>query len=246
MGTGLVAWQGGVWADVDGVAVPIPSYEDLMLPVLRLSAEKTWLMRDLIDRVIEKLALSEQERREQLPSGGASVIGSRVGWAKTYMKQAGLLEQPRRAHVQITPAGRAVLASAPQRVDGALLRTFPAFQAFLKRTKVQGDNEQRSTSLPDPVVSIPSSPEPTSTPEEMIATASLTLDETVRDALLARILEGTPAFFEKLIVDLLLQMGYGGSRSDAGEQLGGTGDGGVDGVIREDQLGLDRIYLQAK
>ncbi len=88
--------------------------------------------------------------------------------------------------------------------------------------------------------------EPSSTPEEQIAAASATLDEALRDALLGRILEGSPAFFEKLIIDLLLAMGYGGSRSDAGEQLGGTGDGGIDGIIREDQLGLDRVYLQAK
>ena len=105
----------GVWADVDGVAVPIPTYDELMLPVLRLCAEKTWVMRDLIARVSDDLALGEEERQELLPSGGISVIGSRVHWAKTYMKQAGLLEQPRRAHVQITPAGRAVLASAPQK-----------------------------------------------------------------------------------------------------------------------------------
>lgn len=99
-------------------------------------------------------------------------------------------------------------------------------------------------SAPNPVAAAIA--EPSSTPEEQIAAASATLDESLRDALLARILEGSPAFFEKLIVDLLLAMGYGGSRSDAGEQLGGTGDGGIDGVIREDQLGLDRVYLQAK
>lgn len=142
--------------------------------------------------------------------------------------------------MQITGRGRQVLESGPARIDNAFLLKFDEFRAFQKRTRPNGSGLFEAA--PATIASVVAA----STPEEQIAEASQSLDAAVRDALLARVLEGSPAFFEKLILDLLLAMGYGGSRADAGEQLGGTGDGGVDGVIREDQLGLDRIYLQAK
>ncbi len=156
---------------------------------------------------------------------------------KTYLKQAGLLTQPKRGVVEITQRGREVLSKNPEKIDVALLEQFEEFRAFLNKTK-HDSGSPNATNVPPVALS--------STPEEQIATASKTLDQALRDALLARILEGSPAFFEKLIVDLLLKMGYGGAREDAGEQLGKTGDGGIDGVINEDQLGLDRVYLQAK
>ncbi len=217
----------------------IPTYDTLMLPVLRLSAERIWSMRELIARIADDLALTENERAEQIPSGGTTVIASRVHWAKTYLKQAGLVEQPKRGLVQISEAGRAVLARNPERIDNALLQTFPEFTSFLSRTKGQNGAPAPAVGAALPAVA-------SSTPEEQIAAASMTIDEALRDSLLSRILEAPPAFFERLIVDLLLAMGYGGSHADAGEHLGGTGDGGVDGVIREDLLGLDRVYLQAK
>ncbi len=216
----------------------IPTYNVLMLPLLRLCAKKAWSMRELIAQIADDLGLTEHERAEQIPSGGTSVIASRVHWAKTYLKQAGLVEQPRRGIVQITKAGSEVLASNPEKIDQELLRKFPQFLAFLSRTKLQ---DASAAPLATQTLS-----EPSSTPEEQITAASFTLTESLRDSLLARILEAPATFFENLIVDLLLAMGYGGSRTDAGEHLGGTGDGGVDGVIREDQLGLDRVYLQAK
>jgi restriction system protein len=212
-----------------------------MLPVLRHSAEQTWSMRSLIARIADDLHLTAEERVQPLPSGGTTVITSRVHWAKTYLKQAGLVTQPKRGLVCISQRGRDFLATNPSRIDGTVLQQFEEFRAFLDRTK--GSNGTTPTSVPSAEVAVR---ELASTPEEQITTASRTLNESLRDALLARILEGTPSFFEKIIVDLLLAMGYGGSRTDAGEQLGGTGDGGVDGVIREDQLGLDRVYLQAK
>lgn len=230
-----------------GATLPIPTYDELMLPVLELCSDKVWVMRDLVARVADDLHLSQPERDQTIPSGSTTIITSRVHWAKTYLKQAGLLEQPKRAHVQISARGRELLATKPAKIDNRLLQTFDDFRDFISRTKldnVHAPSVAVATAKPDlaslAVAGI------SSTPEEQIASASLTLDEALRDALLARILEGTPAFFEKLIIDLLLSMGYGGSIEDAGEQLGGTGDGGVDGVIREDQLGLDRIYLQAK
>lgn len=221
--------------------MPIPTYDALMLPVLRHCAEKTWEMRDLVARIANELGLSDEERSERIPSGTTTVIASRVAWAKTYLKQAGLLQQPKRGFVEISPAGQNVLQSNPAKIDPAYLQQFDPFRDFLGRTKSDTDQSPSPTS---PIAT--ASQDLSSTPEEQIAVASGTLEAALRDALLARVLEASPAFFEKLIIDLLLAMGYGGSRADAGEQLGGTGDGGVDGVIREDQLGLDRVYLQAK
>jgi restriction system protein len=223
--------------------MPIPTYDALMLPVLRHCAEKTWPMREMVARIADDLGLTPEERAQRIPSGNTSVINSRVHWAKTFLKQAGLLSQPKRAVIEITPRGREVLAGNPTKIDVAQLRQFDEFRAFIGKTK--SDNGLvAATDDPIPIAAVVAAP--SSTPEEQITSASLALNEALRDALLARILEGSPTFFEKLIVDFLMAMGYGGSRSDAGEQLGGTGDGGVDGVIREDQLGLDRIYLQAK
>lgn len=220
--------------------MPIPTYDALMLPVLRLCAEKTWTMRDLIGRIADNLGLTSEERLRQLPSGRVTEIASRVHWAKFYLKHAGLIEQPKRGSIQISAKGRSVIVTSPTKIDVAFLKKIPEFLAFYSPTKGGLDTE-----APANYVTIPES-NPSQTPEEQIVAASTLLDEAVRDALLARILEGTPEFFEKLIIDLLLAMGYGGSRSDAGQRIGGTGDGGVDGVIREDHLGLDNIYLQAK
>ena len=221
-----------------GASMPIPAYDQLLLRVLQAAAERTWSMRELIARIADELKLTQTEREQELPSGGSTVIANRVHWAKTYLKQGGLLEQPKRGMVEITARGREVLSSHPVGIDIQVLQRFPEFQAFLKRTKTQA--EMPATPTVSPLGA------PSSTPEEQIEAASGVLNESLRDALLARILEVSPASFEKLIISLLLNMGYGGSRADAGEKLGRTGDGGVDGVIREDRLGLDRVYLQAK
>ena len=229
-------------------AVPIPTYDALMLPVLHLCAERLWLIRELIARVADDLGLSAQEREQHVPSGGMSIIASRVYWAKTYLKQAGLVEQPRRGTAQISQLGRELLATNPTRIDGAVLQQYEGFRSFLGRTKSDLNPQRDDQAVTTPAIVTESLPPSgaSSTPEDQIEAASRALDLTVREALLTRILESSPSFFEKLIVDLLLAMGYGGSRADAGEKLGGTGDGGVDGVIREDQLGLSRVYLQAK
>ena len=226
--------------------MPIPTYDVLMLPVLRLCAEKLWLMRDLVARTADELALNQPEREQMIPSGTMTVIASRVQWAKTYLKQARLVEQPRRAHVQISARGREVLSRNPAKIDNILLQSFKEFRDFQNRTKLDDTPARPTVPALTGSSSTTEAIEAVNTPEEQIASASRTLNESLRDTLLARVLESNPTFFERLIIDLLLAMGYGGSRSDAGEQLGGTGDGGVEGVIREDQLGLDRIYLQAK
>lgn len=220
--------------------MPIPPYDVLMLPVLRACSEKEWHVRDLVAHIADLLNLTPEERAQEIPSGGTKLITNRVHWAKTYLKKSGLLEQPRRAYVRITQRGREVLNTNPVKIDVTTLQQFPEFHSFIAGEKP--DNGGTSLTIAPATIN----PEPSATPEEQIAAASVTLNSTLRDALLTRITEGTPAFFERLIIDLLLAMGYGGTRTDAGEQLGKTGDGGIDGVIREDQLGLDRIYLQAK
>jgi len=226
--------------------MPIPSYDDLMLPVLRACADRTWFMRDLIGKVADDLRLNEEERSKRIPSGGETIISSRVHWAKTYLKQAGLLDQPKRAYVQISPRGREMLVKNPSRIDLSVLQQFEEFRAFLTRTRSSTPTVTPGLSTLSAASKAPPLKALAETPEEQIEAASSVLEASLRDALLTRILEASPAFFERTIIDLLLAMGYGGSRADAGEQLGGTGDGGVDGVIREDQLGLDRVYLQAK
>ena len=218
--------------------MPIPSYDQLMLPVLRLAAEKAWNIGDLANRIADDLGLTPAERDQEIPSGGTKLIVNRVHWAKTYLKKAGLLEQPKRGIVQITQRGREVLNENPSNIDVQWLLRFPEMQAFLGKTKPPGEQTEQQVEKPPAILA--------NTPEEQLEVASGALNEALRDALLARILEASPASFERLIIDLLLNMGYGGSRADAGEHLGRTGDGGVDGVIREDRLGLDRVYLQAK
>ena len=148
--------------------------------------------------------------------------------------------------MRITHRGPDGLPAKPVKIDVDLLQTFGEFRDFLGRTRAGLKALDPGIADGQPLSLTVAAPETAATPDEQIASASLTLNESLRDALLARVLDSSPAFFERLIVDLLLAMGYGGSRSDAGEQLGGTGDGGVDGVIREDQLGLERVYLQAK
>ena len=220
--------------------MPIPTFDALMLPVLKRCAEKTWLMRDLVNQIADDLHLTPEERAMET-SGKVRLISDRVHWAKTFLKQAGLLEQPKRGEVQISKLGQSVLDKNLPRIDVKFLDQFDGFRAFMKRTKDKGAGTG-APAIDEPQVATP----PSSTPDEQIDAAASTLNVTLKDALLTRILEGTPEFFEKLILDLLLKMGYGGSRTDAGQHLGKTGDGGVDGVIQEDQLGLDRVYLQAK
>lgn len=223
--------------------MPIPTYDQLMLPVLQLTADKTWAMRDLVGKVADELNLTEEERERKLPGGGALLIASRVGWAKTYLKQARLVEQPKRGVVTISQRGRELLATNPTKIDAQFLKQYPEFQAFVDKTLLnKAKASDASSDGQDDATTLAIS----ETPEEQIEAASRALTASLRDALLTRVLEASPASFERLIIDLLLKMGYGGSRGDAGEQLGRSGDGGIDGVIREDRLGLDRIYLQAK
>lgn len=212
----------------------IPDFQSLMLPVLRKSADGEISIQRVVDELASEFELSEDERAELLPSGRQTTFANRAHWAKSYLGKAGLIELTRRSHFAITDQGRGVLAAPPDRIDIPYLRRFPAFETFR----------------------FPSEDQTPSSSEEVVA-SSLTPDETMRQArdrldadlgveLLSRIQAAPPAFFERVVVQLLIAMGYGGSLARAGRALGRSGDGGVDGVIDEDALGLDRIYVQAK
>jgi restriction system protein len=219
----------------------IPDYQTLMRPVLEFAAEDEASVQACIAALADKLALTEDERGELLPSGRQTVFANRVHWAKTYLSQAGVLEITRRGYFRATPRGLEFLAGHPDRVDNELLMQFPEFLAFRKRSRSRTDRPEHVAdvyALDDLV--------PSATPEERIEAAYGEITNELRAALLDRVTKGTPLFFEKVVVDLLTSMGYGGSRPDAGRRVGKTADGGIDGVINEDPLGLDIVYLQAK
>ena len=217
--------------------MPIPDYQSVMLPLLRLTKDGLERpFREAVDRLAEEFELTDDERSELLPSGTAPIFGSRAGWARTYLKQAGLLEAPKRGSFRITPAGAALLATNPVRIDNNLLNQYEAFRAFRARGK-----ELEAGKKPA-LLEVASE----QTPEDAMASAYQRIRKNLEAELLEQVKSSSPAFFERLVVDLVVAMGYGGSRHDAGRALGRSGDGGIDGIIKEDRLGLDLIYLQAK
>lgn len=217
--------------------VPIPDYQTLMLPVLRMAADGETRVPLLADKIADQLGLGQIEREELLPSGRQRILHNRIHWAKFYMSKAGLIDSPKKGVFKASEEGIALLANAPNSINVELLKGYPAFAAFLSASNTP------STPHEAPVTGTSTSPV---TPEEQVEAAQNILHSALRADLLQRILENSPGFFERVIVDLLVAMGYGGSHENAALQLGKSGDGGVDGVIDEDRLGLDRIYLQAK
>lgn len=216
----------------------IPDYQSLMLPVLQVVQHGEIGRKDVVSKLKNKLHLSEAAYKIQLPSGQQSLFYSRVGWAKTYLVKAGLIESTRRGYFKITQRGIDVLAASPEKIDNKFLSQFEEFHAFKKKNEAPSSKE--STLLKT------SESEDTATPDELMRTAYQQVQAALADDLLARVRLASPEFFERLIVNLLLAMGYGGSVQDAGKALGKSGDNGVDGVIDQDELGLDRVYIQAK
>lgn len=216
--------------------MPIPDFQTLMRPLLAAHEDGAeHINRDLVSELADQFDLSEDERREMLPSGGARLFDNRVGWAKTHISQAGLLESPRRAVSVITERGRSVLRDYPDRVDLRVLGTFEDYKEFRNRRKTpeeQAEPEEETAN--------------TQTPEESLENAYQKVRRQIEAELLSSIMDNPPDFLERVVVDLVVRMGYGGSRKDAGEALGRSGDEGIDGIIKEDPLGLDIIYLQAK
>ena len=219
--------------------MPIPDYQTLMLPVLKISEDgNTYKFRDVIESLADQFSLTDEERRELLPSGSQAVFDNRVGWARSYLKQAGLLDSPKRGFFQITQRGKELLDSGIVRIDNSVLEQFEEFQDFKNRKKKKYDS--------DTTDSTESSLESDQTPEDQIASAYRTIKAGIQKEILENIMSSSPAFFERLVIDLVVRKGYGGSRSDAGRAIGKSGDGGIDGIINEDKLGLDVIYIQAK
>jgi restriction system protein len=217
----------------------IPDYQTLMLPVLRLASDgEEHKVSQAVEKIADEFALTSEERTELLPSGSQAVFNNRVGWARSYLKQAGLLASPKRGFFTITQNGIDLLAKDPVKVDVSVLEQYPEFIEFRNRKKDKSDAESQAESSYEP--------ESNQTPEDALASAYNTLRKSLESEILSAVKEASPMFFERLVVDLLVKMGYGGNRQDAGKALGKSGDGGIDGIINEDRLGLDVIYIQAK
>lgn len=213
----------------------IPDYQKFMLPVLNYLADgKIHQLKDITDFTADNIfKLSQSEKEELLASGRQTVVANRVGWAVTYLKKAGLIDNASRGHYLITSLGEELLKSPPEVLDTNYLKKYPSFLEFYNTNNKKdiSTTNDRSEEL---------------TPEDMLEYASKQLKAVLEDELLQKIKACSPAFFERLVVDLLVKMGYGGSRAEFGQAIGRSGDGGIDGVIKEDKLGLDIIYIQAK
>jgi restriction system protein len=218
----------------------VPDYQALMLPVLRLAAEREQRVSTLTEEIADKLKLTSEERETMLPSGRQRVLNNRIHWAKFYMSKAGLISAPGRGRFVATEEGRRLLSRNPPQINVSLLQEYPAFREFYNASNDQ--TPESVAPLGEKKLEITQKV----TPEEQIENAYQALHSALRADLLDRIGSNSPEFFEGLIVDLLVSMGYGGSRKNAATQLGRSGDGGVDGVINEDRLGLDRVFVQAK
>jgi len=208
-----------------------------MLPLLKFHADQQeHFHRDATDYLAQTFNLSEEEKKELLPSGKQTIFVSRVNWAKVYLKMGGLLESTRRKYYKITQRGSEILKHNPSKIDIKFLEQFPDFVEWRKKSKIADTETQgKETEIASQ-----------QTPEESLEYAYQKIRQDLAQELLSLVKRCSPAFFERLVVELLVKMGYGGSIKDAGTVKGKSGDGGIDGVIKEDKLGLDIIYIQAK
>jgi restriction system protein len=215
----------------------IPDYQTVMLPLLRFAADKReHSTREAIEELANHFSLTEDERKELLPGGSQATFDNRVGWARTYMRKAGLLESPRRGYFTITERGLEALANNPEAINVKFLEQYPEFLEFKAKSNVKS-----TTTEPDTT-----GPTEERTPREVMEDAYGTIRTQLASDLLEQVMRSSPRFFERLVVDLLVKMGYDGTRRDAGEAVGGSTDEGIDGIIKEDRLGLEVVYIQAK
>lgn len=212
----------------------IPDFQTLMLPALKLSATGNVKLKEALEYLSNEFCLTPEEREHLLPSGNMTTMRNRVAWAVSYLFQAKLIQRPQRGFFTITERGKQVLTSPPSNINIKFLEQYPEFLEFRYKKKPSKSSTDFNE---DPA------PE---TPEEEIDNAYSEITAALKDELLSKVLECSPEFFERTIIGLLVAMGYGGSYEQAGMHLGKSGDGGVDGVINEDKLGLDLIYVQAK
>ncbi len=237
----------------------VPDYQSLMRPLLELASDgQEHTLRQAIEALSRTLSLTDADRRELIPSGQEPKFDNRVGWARTYLGKAGLLEKAGRARFRITDRGREVLRTNGAKINTKFLAQFPEFIQFRKGHTERVTVEGNGLAVPETVltgsrlVQANQSPELIDvvelqqTPQETLEASYQVLRRELAQELLDRVKASPPRFFERLVVDLLVAMGYGGSRRDAGQAVGQSGDGGIDGIIKEDRLGLDVVYLQAK
>ncbi|MDD5457785.1 MAG: restriction endonuclease [Phycisphaerae bacterium] len=218
--------------------MPIPDYQTLMLPILKFygNSGQEHSFREVADALANQFCLTDQEKNEMLPSGQQAIFDNRVGWAKTYLKKANLIETTRRGYNKITQRGIDVLRQKLENLDANYLTKFDEFKAFRalrhpKGTVAEEESETESNGR---------------TPEEILEIAYQKIRNDLATDLLQQLKSCSPSFFERLVVEVIVKMGYGGTRQDAGKAIGKSGDGGIDGIIKEDKLGLDAIYIQAK
>lgn len=218
----------------------VPDYQSVMLPLLDFAASRNGEIStvEAVDALAASLGLSEEDMKQMLPSGIQSTMFNRVGWAATYMKKAGLLAATRRGYYHITHRGLDLLKKKPQKINVKALTQYPEFQEFQRLKGTRGSDKTKDTEGTLDFTG--------TTPSEALEKAYENLRDELADELLTKLKQATPAFFERIVVELLVKMGYGGSRADAGKAIGRSGDGGIDGIIKEDRLGLDVVYVQAK
>lgn len=214
----------------------IPDYESLMRPVLECAAEGECRIGDVVERLADQYALTDEERSELLPSGRQTRFANRVHWAKSYLKQAGLVRATKRGHFIITERGKSALLDTSSRINKSFLDQFEEFREFQNRAKSNENTDAGEVN----------GTHNAATPDEVLRAAHQRVNAALAADLIDRVREASPYFFENLIIQLLLAMGYGGSSEDAADALGKSGDDGVDGVIDQDPLGVDQIYVQAK
>ena len=214
----------------------IPDFQTIMLPLLRqLKDGKEYKLDVIVDLMANEFNITDEQRKELLPSGQTFVFGSRVGWARTYLKKSGLIDTPKRGYLKITETGLNVLKQNLSEINITYLKQFTAFQEWQNIKKEESEPE---TIQSESII--------IQTPEELLETSYQSIRKDLAQEILEKILNLSPAFFERLVVELLVKMGYGGSIQEAGSVIGKSGDEGIDGTIKEDKLGLDVIYIQAK
>jgi restriction system protein len=215
--------------------MPIPDFQTIMLPLLRFYSDgNEHSIHEALGKLADLFNLSPEELNEFLPSGKQTTFYNRVGWARTYLAKSGLLKMSRRSYYQITDPGKKILKNNPSRIDMKFLEQFPEYVEFRESRR----KTESITSLTQAVEK--------QTPEEALDDAYLEIRDNLAQELLTHVMNCSPGFFERLVVEVLVKMGYGGSRREAARAVGQTGDGGIDGIIDEDRLGLDTIYIQAK
>jgi len=221
--------------------MPIPDFQTCMLPLLRFAADgKEHQLKEASQHLAQEFKLTDKEQNEFLPSGQQPVFINRIGWARSYLKKAGLLDNTRRGYFQITTPGQTVLKEAPPKINIKYLDRFPEFKEFWDKYRSKKSTDEESEEV------VEAETAPGQTPHEALESAYVRLRSEIAAEILQTLKGSDPSMFENIVVDLLVKMGYGGSRKDAGKAIGRSGDEGIDGIIKEDHLGLDSIYIQAK